>query len=1478
VDPDNVEGVSLIEMLGLDQRNADGDPDPDGRIDANFLDESEGILFFPDLHPFNPDTTSVCSLPDSIGGFLCLDDFGRNRLRPRADGDPYQANPYVYYYRTTDLATQGRFYIDASFKSSQQGYYLGRFNILENSEQVKVNGILKRRGSDYNVDYVTGQLTFLTPPGPEDVITVDYSFAPGVGQVQRTLLGFSSSYNPSPNFSLSSSMIYESRGASEQNPKLGEEPARSVVADLSSVGTLHPQFMTDFANLVPGVRTNQQSTLNVQGGISMSLPNPNTHGEAYLDDMEGNAETISVGVGRGQWLWSSVPYLNPISKASSAPADHGIVWWYNPPTGVKEHDLKPVLTNEEGGDAERTVLEINVKPNSIAGASSFTPSSWTGLTQAASRLGDDYSKLRYLEIWVNDRTKNHSTTSGILHLDFGSVSEDAFWNPREGPNGGVDPDTEDKNGDGKLDVSGNLDVDEDTGLDGLHDAEEPGYDPVGNKDPNGDDFNFKYGSTDYSQINGTEQSNLSALTGRPDTEDLNENGVLDQDDSYFETSIDLSDTSYVAIDVAKQYAGNPVVDNNDFNGWRLFRIPIAGGAFHQQGNPNWDNIKHVRIWLSGLEGNTSGNFNIQIGGIELVGNRWLRQPIPDSIQVARGLDLEVRSRNNKDDAGIYSPPYDVQNAPGGKATQREQSLALAYARLQPGDSLFAFRTASDAGQGLGYTQYREIRFYVHGDPLVSAQNLRLLARFGADTVSYYEYSIPVRSGWQPVAIPMDILSRLKDRPGTERVKIDSTTSAAEQIRYAVVGNPSFTRVNRITFGVTVPLGTPGEANGEVWVDELRLAGVRRDTGTTGNVTVQANFADVLAFNGNFQSQDADFFRVGSGVNRGTGFNHRAYGVSTTFNLDRMLPRSGLQIPIRYVFQRTTDVPKFRIGSDVVLGGDRAETQTSRSNSQSIDLSYRRTGPRKGWTRFTADALSGNLTYARTGSITPQSADSAWRFNTGLNYDLPIGGGGGLGLSRRMRVKFLPENVGLGMSWASSRTVNYARHIDFGDSSTLRSNTLARTLGLNGRVSYVPLSSVTLGGEITSTRNMLLHQSGPFGWNKGTETAHTQRLTLSWAPRWLVFLTPTLTMNGGYQESGGPERRLASDDPLNIKDISNQGNARLSTTIPLSRLASRMSRPSAKRDSTRSLLSGPLRLLVARLQDISTSFNFDRTTSVSRVTGTPGFAFKSGFTQVFDPGLARLTNSNIQNTRRYGASARTGLKPASSLSIDVQADQSLAFTDTNNSPRRTYSLSWPDVTVRWLELQRLLGLANEATSLALTSHYSLKADESGPQGQPTQRRLETTNWAPLLGWQISWKNGLRTDVNTAYTKSKDIDETVFGTIQARTTLNHDIRVTKLFQASKGIRFPWSKKRVRLPNDLNLTLQTTIQNTKQETISSFGPSSVVLDQQNLSVSSGTSYNFSQSVTGGFNLGFGQTKDNKSLIITRRINVSLNAQFRF
>jgi hypothetical protein len=114
-DPDTLAGSTYLELLGLDRHGEPGSADPskpDGRVDAELLDAQAGLLRFPDLHPFDPDTTASGPCPPGRGGFLCLDDVARNPLRGDPDCFLNCANPKPYYYMFPDPSTDARYYLD----------------------------------------------------------------------------------------------------------------------------------------------------------------------------------------------------------------------------------------------------------------------------------------------------------------------------------------------------------------------------------------------------------------------------------------------------------------------------------------------------------------------------------------------------------------------------------------------------------------------------------------------------------------------------------------------------------------------------------------------------------------------------------------------------------------------------------------------------------------------------------------------------------------------------------------------------------------------------------------------------------------------------------------------------------------------------------------------------------------------------------------------------------------------------------------------------------------------------------------------------------------------------------------------------------------------------------------------------------------------------------------------------------------------
>ena len=136
------------------------------------------------------------------------------------------------------------------------------------------------------------------------------------------------------------------------------------------------------------------------------------------------------------------------------------------------------------------------------------------------------------------------------------------------------------------------------------------------------DRNSTTPTTDYNNdppfagINGTARNN------REDSEDINHNGRLDQDNGYFTYTIDLADDSAV-IDVVNDYDGGVYDTVGEMVeadiAWRLYQfrvneaVPVSEGA-----EPELNHITHLRIWYEGDEGNNPDITRLQIARMRFI--------------------------------------------------------------------------------------------------------------------------------------------------------------------------------------------------------------------------------------------------------------------------------------------------------------------------------------------------------------------------------------------------------------------------------------------------------------------------------------------------------------------------------------------------------------------------------------------------------------------------------------------------------------------------------------------------------------------------------------------------------------------------------------------------------------------------------------------------------------------------------------------
>ncbi|HEV8481193.1 MAG TPA: hypothetical protein VGR66_10405, partial [Candidatus Eisenbacteria bacterium] len=1282
-DPLTGNNINYLEITGVDllTQTQGGTPQPghDGQVDRfadySFVDWHNGILYFPDLRPFAPRLDRPGDkyfFKTRVAPYSIAD---RRRTLTFDTGQPLeiQAADAPYMLRTQqDRQDANTFYIYAELASTggNNVLYLRNTPIVEGSEIVTVNGETLTREQDYRINYQTGEVDLLSDKARSGGtnLNIDYSYAPLFSQASRTLVGSAVKLLDTPTYSLGSAFIYESRGLQEQRPRLGEEPTRTLIGDLNGAIDLKPRAMTALVNYLPFYKSHEPSRLTLTAEGGQSIPNPNTKNEVYLDDFEGARSSSDLSMDARSWFPCAPPFVSAgaFEDSVSKFRDNAQLLWFNPFNVVQQRDLHPNLTRAEDSQASVTVMSWWV-PQPWSG--STKDSMWFGLTQPLDKDGVDLSRSQFIDIWLNDfRDFNVVRHKGVkLHIDVGLVSEDAQLAPDEPPNGKLD--TEDKTADNQLTP------DEDTGIDAISDpAETTQADPTAHinassSDPHGDDWRppntgddkDKYVESDprrWRFNNGTEKN--QQYRGIPDTEDLDQNGNLGTTNSYLRYTIDLGDTIYLDTDVYEKYSGNPSVPGENQprpdNGWRRFLVPLADPRAENHGLADIRNVKYVRVWLEGVADQDLPAYSpdpqvptrplLQFGQIEIVGNRWVANPV-DSTAQQFGEDIVVRTVNNREDAAVYEPPFTPpsQTQGGSEVQQQEQSLALRATHIVPGGEVSAYRPTTLPED---YSRYRALRFYAAALDFVPQDSLRFFVRFisdaGNDLRNYYEYSAPLPPTvplgskpipWQTYDLDLTAFSNLKIGLSADSLTAENERQGIHGLeKFSLVGRPSFTRVQRVVMGLKSARAAPDSVSrdsaylvgrsgaGELWIDELRAVDVDRDHGSAQRVSLLTNFADLLSLNMSLDHQDANFQRLGQ--DRGSGSDFRNLRVSGTLALDRFMRGQGFAIPVSFDFLNGRSLPLFRTGQDIRLIGADAQEQRTTQWARNLNVSFSHTGSRSFLLKNTLDGLSLRYSMADANNFAPTSADTARTLSGSAQYvlqprewfsiPLPFG--------KKSRFYPLPASLQGRFDMTTRRSIQYDR-FDNGTQITRNGQLYSKDelYTFSGAWRFLD----PLGFSFNSVRNANLPGITPArvaGINIGSQTAYSHRFDVRWPFHFGPWLSPDIDGSTSYGELRGPE--LSPD--LSLASFTNASNVNFRYILPLTRL----NHPGARRDTTG--LNLPFGYLLSRLGDVTARFTVTRNTAYGRLTGAPSPLYKLGIDREPGFGAPGETPSVLANSQ------------------------------------------------------------------------------------------------------------------------------------------------------------------------------------------------------------------------------------------------------
>jgi len=735
-------------------------------------------------------------------------------LAPFADSTKLTAaerNDSLYRTPRVLLATQGppsvfalREHADLSASGDRSTLSLNSFQVRDGSEKIYVGQTLLTRGTDYSIDYATGQVQFTNP---------DSLFQGGVAQVRAqfeerssfavaptSIYGLAAKYDLGTQGAVNFTGLFQRQQSAFTRPPLGLEPSASFIGGISTELHFQPAWLTRAVDALPLAHTSAPSFLNVNAEVAVSKPSPNQVGQAYLEEFEADAGR-QISLNETAWHWGSIPTSVRGAEAFGIttafdPTEAAFLTWQSLPihgngTPVQflPTQIDPTIRLTGQAQSAEPVLWLMVKPDTVLGLANSTTGTpnwvrprlpgaprWRSITQTLSATGVDLSRVEYLEFWVwEDGRRVAKENHAAVLLDFGSVFEDALaFVPDSFTVAGADTtyygqravglgreDTErdpiTHSWNAALNDEGIL---SDRVTDGIRNAttgELIDTLPLCSASKGGQIVSYFFGDL---------RSRCGRHNGAVDTEDQDGDFLLDSatavktSENFVRFVFPIGDDRFFVRD-----GGMTADPAGGTAGWRLYRIPFRSDTI-MQGLPSLRQVQALRLTVVVPGTSPDSQVFFALSRVRLVGSTWLKRadtPIRgiagDRGTGAGEVVASVVSTENRDLG--YTPPPGVFDQASrtdasfnlGTTQINERSLRLLASGLEPGQHAEAFNRFSGEGDK-NLLKYRRLRAWARGrGPGWEDGDLEFYLKAGKDENNFYLYHAPARTAsWEPEVV------------------------------------------------------------------------------------------------------------------------------------------------------------------------------------------------------------------------------------------------------------------------------------------------------------------------------------------------------------------------------------------------------------------------------------------------------------------------------------------------------------------------------------------------------------------------------------------------------------------------------------------------------------------------------------------------------------------------------------------------------
>ncbi len=1413
--------MSLLRLFGLDEESPVDVLDLAGvyKPAREFFQEQPVIpgvfIVFPTLRPFEapPPVESLSLSADQAREILGAD--GNSTIYGAED--PFLRESGGLYRLTIPFELRSRGVISS--------FSLGALGIRDDSDRVFLGDRLLVRDVDYTIDYAIGQVTLIQPEtlfatASEPVVRASWE-QKSIFQVAPTsVFALNGRLQTGPFGGFNLLALHQQEQSLVNRPQLGVEPASITLSGLSMNFDFPATGIDRLVERVPLLRVGGPSRIALQGEVALSLPNPNTRGDVFLDDFDAANET-SLSLDSFDWVLGSTPAFrdgaeNVFPPALDGTAAAGLTWQHTwiVTSGQDSVGVFAGLLPEADIDNQISVTGNQARETGLL--FSFTPrtggqagSSWRSMSTVLSTTGLDLSKTEHLEFYAAEGD------SLDLVIDLGVVAEDALFIDDQGRLAGV-KDNGTIWGLGVLDHEANP-------LEG-----EIWSDAADQRGVWGESC-LSEAATIYEV--GDARANCTRGNGRRDSEDLDGDGALDTLERYLRWVVRLDGSSPFLVRARSE-------TGTDF---QLYRIPMRAGATAQVGGfseADLRAVKHLRITVTGQRPD-----QLVLSRMRIVGATWVKRTesgavtglVGDTVSIMGRAEVGPVSRVTDGDA--YQPPPEVIEelddptaAFGGLGVEfNEKGLKLQYDNIPSGDRAEVFSRFPQRPRD--FLSYRQLKLWAlarSGD-WGSTEPVSFFVKVGEDAENFYLYRTvlqPVPSSgqisqqdWLP-EISIDFVEWIDLRRRAEEELIlnprglgdPPVTLWSADSTYAVVLKdraraPNLAAVRELSLGIWNERDSP--TSGEVWVNEMRLSAAVRDAGVASHITMDIDASDVWTTRLSLTKRGPLFRQLSENP---TFLGDRTMSVRSTLNFERMTPASwGVEIPLTLTHFKTDQDPRFLMRSDIRADGvqNLRDTGTRRTR---VDVAFRKRTPAANPViGLLLDGLEARAGYFTAGSSTVTSEGTSHGVDARVGYGKSIGRRdfgiipGFLQPVFRWllprawedgvvngRLRWTPDRLSFGASYARSDQLALRfDQIVTESRDGLVTPTLSRRKGLEGAFEIVfrPFERFSAQADLVSIRDLLppgevvmdpgvqalLEEArlGLVGMDLGWETDQVLRTRINYEPRLAEWLRTDLgwqTFYAGDRNARFVDRRVdVNGDTILALERNADGQRDFTGHVVLL--------PSVLLGGVgggvvagRSSVTRALRAVVEAVDPVDVTYQNGITSRFNRDPIDPSLSYRFGFAGL-DGHRALGADTAATLTDRSGWTARSGVR----LPMGLRVGMSYAVTDANildtRSDRTLRRETWPDLTATVTTFP-VPGGQSLVRRITMSGGFQSITQETAFGTMAQQRRFERNDRVPL-GLSMVWGGGLSTTYRGSFTRGEGLDPT--GATE-RNRENHTLAAT------------------------------------------------------------------------------------------------------